>query len=191
MNFTEFINSRRTIRKFSQKPIERELIEKFINCARLAPSGANLQPIKYIGINSKEMTDKIFPHVKWAGYLAPNYNPKENERPTAYIAICSDKNIRETGFDMDIGAAAENIILSALEDGIGSCWMLSIDREKITEILNLDENITLSTVIALGYPTESPKAVDVVDDNIKYYLNDENTLCVPKRSMDEVLIKII
>lgn len=191
MNLTELINSRRTIRKFRQEPISNKLIEKFINCARLAPTAANLQPLKYIGINSKEMTDKIFPLVKWAGYLAPNYNPKNNERPTAYIAICGDKNIRETGYDMDIGAAVENIILSALEDGIGSCWMLSIDKEKISEILNLEENIKLSTIIALGYPLESPKEVNVVDNNIKYYLDDSNTLCVPKRSMDEVIIKIV
>ena len=191
MNITELINSRRTIRKFSQEPIKKELIEKYINCARVAPSAANLQPLKYIGINSKEMTDKIFPHVKWAGYLAPNYNPKDDERPTAYIAICGDKNIRESGYDMDIGAAAENIILSALEDGIGSCWMLSIDKSKISEILNLDPNIKLCTIIALGYPLESPKEVNVVDNNIKYYLNDNNTLCVPKRSMEDVIIKIV
>lgn len=186
----DLIKSRRSIRKFKDTPITAEQLAKYIDAGRVAPSGMNLQPIKYVAVASKEMCDKLFPLLKWAGYLAPNYNPKEGERPTAYIAVCADKSIREVGYDKDIGAAIENIILSALSDGVGACWIMSVERQKASELLGLPDNLILSDVIALGYPAESPKEVRI-EDGIKYYLDDTDTLCVPKRGIDEVLFKTI
>jgi len=84
----------------------------------------------------------------------------------------------------------ENIILSALEDGVGACWMGAIDRPKISEILNLPENLILSCVVALGFSAETPQEVEIKDDDIKYYL-ENGTLCVPKRNESEVLIDIV
>lgn len=185
----ELIKSRRTIRKFLQKPLSCEQLAEYIDAARVAPSGANLQPLKYIAVQSKEMTDKMFPLVKWAGYLAPEYNPKDDERPTAYIVVCADTEIRKTGYDMDVGAAVENIILSALSDGVGACWMAAIDRDEIRKLLDIPVYCEIPCVVALGYPKETPKEVGITTD-IKYYLEDE-TLCVPKRSMEEVLIKTL
>jgi len=190
MSIYELILNRRTIRKFEQKPISADMLKKYINAARVAPSAANRQPLKYVAVNSKENTAKVFEYVKWAGYLAPDYNPKENERPTAFIAVCVDNNISKAGFEMDIGAAVENIILSALEDGVGACWMGAIDRPKISEILNLPENLILSCVVALGFSAETPQEVEIKDDDIKYYL-ENGTLCVPKRNESEVLIDIV
>ena len=92
---------------------------------------------------------------------------------------------------MDIGAAVENLILAALSDGVGACWMGSIDRPKIGELLHLPEYLTLSCVVALGYPEEDPKEVAVREDNIRYYLDETDTLCVPKRALTDVLIEIV
>jgi len=187
MSIYDLILKRRTIRKFEQKPISKEMLLKYVNAARVAPSAANRQPLKYAVVHSKDTVKKVFDCVKWAGYLAPDYNPKENERPTAFIAVCVDNNISKAGYEMDIGAAVENIILSALEDGVGACWMGAIDKPEITKILNLPEKLTLSCVVALGYAGESPKEVEIKEDNIKYYL-ENGTLCVPKRNMEEVII---
>ena len=190
MSVYDLILNRRTIRKFEQKPITDEMMKKYINAARLAPSAANRQPLKYVGIVSKVKVSEVFDNVKWAGYLAPDYNPKENERPTAFIAVCVDNDISKAGYDMDIGASIENIILTALEDGVGACWMGAIDKPKITEILNLPENLTLSCVVALGFSAETPKDVEMCDGDVKYYL-ENGTLCVPKRSLDEVILEIV
>lgn len=183
----ELIKSRRTIRKFSQEPIPEEKLTSYVEAARVAPSGANLQPLKYIVVSSAEMSNRMFPQVKWAGYLAPEYNPKDDERPTAYIVVCADTEIRKNGYEIDVGASVENIILSALSDGVGACWMAAIDRDEIRKLLEIPERMEIPCLVALGYPKESPKEVDVTTD-IKYYLENE-TLCVPKRSMEEVLIK--
>ncbi len=191
MNINELLKSRRTIRKFKQTPISPEQLERYIDLARTAPSAANLQPLKYVAVQSIEMTDKMFELVKWAGYLAPDYNPKEGEKPTAYIVVCADTSIRKNGYDSDVGAAVENMIISALADGIGACWMGAIDRAEIAELLKLPENLEISCVLALGYMAESPKEVEMKDDDVKYFLDDEGTLCVPKRSLDEILIKMV
>lgn len=76
-----------------------------------------------------------------------------------------------------------------MSDGVGSCWLGSIDRPKIKKLLDIPEQFEISCVIALGYPKESPKEIAMTDD-IKYYLDGE-TLCVPKRSIDETILKIL
>ena len=184
----ELIKKRRTIRKFKNQKISTIQLKKYIDLARLAPSGANLQPLKYAIINSKEMVDKVFELTKWAGYLAPLYDPKENERPVCYIAVCADTEIRATGYELDAGAAIEHIILSALEDGVGACWLGAIDRPELKKLLSLEDNINIISLVALGYPDESPKDVGVSED-IKYYLDESETLCVPKRELKEIIIK--
>lgn len=190
MSLYDLIANRRTIRKFEQKPLSAEMLTKYVNSARVAPSAANRQPLKYVAVNSKENVEKVFGCVKWAGYLAPDYNPKEDERPTAFIAVCVDSNISKAGYEMDIGAAVENIILTALEDGVGACWMGAIDRPEIVKILNLPENLTLSCVVAMGFSAETPAEVETEDGDIRYYL-ENGTLCVPKRQLSEVLIDIV
>jgi nitroreductase len=190
MTISNAITNRRTIRKFKNTPIKSELLTKYINNARLAPSAANLQPLKYIVVESADMCEKLFPLLKWAGYLGGAYTPNEEERPTAYIIVCGDTSIRQSGYETDAGAAIENIILSALEDGIGTCWIASVDREETSKLLKLPQNLVISSVIALGYPAETPKEVEMSDGDVKYYLQD-GTLCVPKRSMDEILLKVL
>lgn len=187
MTVFEAIKTRRTIRKFKQTPIGTEMLVKYIDAARLAPSAANIQPLKYAIVNNSETNRKVFELLKWAGYLKGEYDPQEGERPTAYIVVCVDTDIRESGYGEDVGAAVQNIILAALEDGVGACWIGSVDRPKLSEVLNLPEKYIISSVIALGYPAEDPVETEVLNGDIKYYLKN-GQLQVPKRSVDEVLI---
>lgn len=189
MTIHEAIHARRTVRKFRQEPLTAQQLQRYVDAARVAPSGMNLQPLKYVAINSPEMTEKVFPMLKWAGYLAPEYNPKEGERPTAYIVVCADTAIRKAGYEADVGAAVENLMLAALEDGVGSCWIGSVERAQLKELLQLPEALAITHVVALGYAAEQPREVAMEEGNVKYYLED-GTLQVPKRAMEEVLIAI-
>ena len=188
MTVKELIKKRRTIRKFENKPIPEEQLTSYIETARICPSAANLQPLKYVSVNSANMAEKVFSTLKWAGYLKGEYTPKEDEKPTAYIIVCVDKNISTANYDMDVGAAVENIILSALEDGIGACWLASVERPKLKRMLNLPDNLEISCVIALGYPAENPIETEMQNGDVKYFL-ENNILNVPKRSLEEVFIK--
>ena len=151
---------------------------------------ANLQPLCYAIVHSEKAVQKMFELCKWAGYLAPDYNPKEDERPTAYIAVCRDKNNRSNWVNVDMGAAIENMILEALSDGVGACWIGSVNFPEATKLLNLPEDIKLECVVALGYPAEEPKEVTITND-IKYYLDETGTLCVPKQSLEDAILKTV
>jgi len=181
----EKLISRRTIRKFLQKPVPEEILIKCVDAARLAPSGANLQPLKYIIINDEEKLKEVFPTTKWAGYL-PDYGPTEDEMPRAYIAILHDKSISPNP-GHDVGIAAMSIVAVAHDEGLGTCILGAIDRSKLREILNLPSHINIPLLIALGYPAEKPVLDEVKDEDIKYWLDQDGVLHVPKRSLKEVL----
>lgn len=188
MELYDAMLKRRTIRKFKQKNISENVLEKLINAARYAPSGANLQPVKYKIVSKSGEVDSVFEQVKWAGYIAPAGDPKEGERPVAYIAVLFDTEIRKSGGELDIGAAVQNILLAATEEGIGTCWMGSINRDSIRKILNIPERYIINTVIALGYPDEQ-SIPEEEKGSIKYYKDEKNVLHVPKRKLEDIIIE--
>lgn len=187
MSIYETILNRRTVRKFKQQPIDRNILERLINAGRHAPSGANLQPIKYKIVDKPEETEKVFTKTQWAGYLAPDGTPADGEKPMAYIIVLADTEIRAKGHELDAGAAVQNILLAAHEEGIGTCWIGSIDRDALRYEFSIPERYIINTVIALGYADESPVAEDE-NGSIKYYKDNEGVLHVPKRKLSDIII---
>ena len=181
----EKIISRRTIRKYKPKPVSKEILIKCVDAARLSPSGANLQPLKYIIVNDEQLLKDVFSATRWAGYL-PEYGPSEDEMPRAYIAILLDKTIRQTP-GHDVGIAAMSISMVAYDEGLGSCILGAIDRTRLREILKVPEHLDISLLVALGYPAESPVIDEAREGDIKYWLDEEGVLHVPKRPLEEVL----
>lgn len=186
MNIYDTIRKRRTIRQFKKRKVPSTLLKRCVNAARLAPSGANLQPLEYIIIDDKK-ADYIFPLTRWAGYLSDGC-PKKEKEPKAYIIILNNRDTRSSGFKYDAGIAAENIILTALEKGVGSCILGSIDRKKIKKLLKIPQKYTVCIAIALGYPDECPVKYDSEKD-IKYWKDKDGRLHVPKRKIKDILHK--
>lgn len=188
MNIYELQAKRRTHRKFIDKAVDYELLKKMVDYARLTASSMNLQPILYKIVTDDKIVDKIFPHVRWAGYLKGAYNPTFEERPRAYILQLYDESIRKSP-RIDVGAASYSIQLMAEYEGLGTCWMGAISRDDIMDICNIDKDkYKLDTVLAIGYPKDNPAVVDAADGNIEYYINDDGELSVPKRILDDILI---
>ncbi len=189
MSVYDLIIQRRSIRKFQQKKLERAQLERMVNAARMAPSASNLQPLKYVIVDEKEKVEQMFQHVRWAGFIAPYGNPGDNEKPVAYIVILADTAVKETGYELDAGAAAQNIFITAMEEGIGSCWIGSINREGVSKALHIPEGYIINTVVALGYPMESPVAEEE-NGSVRYYKDESGVLHVPKRKLEDVLLKL-
>lgn len=188
MNVREAIEKRRTIRKFTQRKIDKAELHELIDCARLAAYGANLQPLKFKAITDDE-AEKVFPHTKWAGYL-PDGTPKEGERPTAYIAILGDADIKKNeDFGVDAGAAITNMMLRATELNLATCWFGSVNRKELVEILNIPENLRLLYILAVGEAAQESVACDMKDGDVKYFLDENDVLNVPKRSLEEIIIE--
>ncbi|MBO3840655.1 MAG: nitroreductase family protein [Candidatus Brockarchaeota archaeon] len=187
MNVYEAAVSRRTIRKFLQKPIPMEILVKLLNAARLAPSAGNLQPCEYILVTDKSLLDSVFSTLKWARYIAPDGTPKEGERPVAYVVVLVNTKKAGEGGEVDCAAAIENMILTAWEEGIGSCWIASVDRDRLREILSIPEYCKICFVVALGYKAEEPVVEEMKEDDVKYWKDEKGVLHVPKRRLNDIV----
>lgn len=183
MKVYQAILKRRTIRIFKDKKIPKKILELLVNAARLAPSARNLQPLEYLVVNDSKLCDLVFENVYFGGET-DKLRKKEN-RPTAYILILVNKKIRQKEFEHDVGLAAQNIVLAALEKGIGSCIMRAFEEEKLMKILKIPKKYFLDLIIALGYPAEKPKIVE--GKWRKYWRDKKGVLHVPKRKLKEIL----
>lgn len=186
-NVSDLLQGCRTYRRFTQEPVPAELLDELIENARITNSAANAQPLRYVVVSSPEMVAKMQPLVKWAAALPPELGtPKEDEQPTAFIAISKTADANAFA-DIDLGLAAHAIITTAWEAGVGSCMMGAIAIKSIEELLEIPEDQNLRLVIALGYPSHESTLVDVpADGKLAYYLDDERNYYVPKRPVEEI-----
>jgi len=187
MDFKSLVYKRRTIRKFDNKKIENQTLIELIDLARMAPSGSNMQPLKYIIVNEEENINQLFDYTKWAGYLKGEGNPNKSERPTAYIVVLNDNHIRKEGYELEAGAAIQNILLGAVEKNIGCAWLGAIDRNRIIDLLDIPKHLIIVSVIAIGYPAYDTKT-EVENGSIRYYLDKKGMLHVPKRKLKDLIV---
>jgi len=182
----ETIRSRCTIRQFQPEPVDLDVLKECVRAASLAPSAMNLQPLEYILVTNPEKRAQIFPLLKWAGYIAPAGDPKPGQEPMAYLVILVNSKFSGKWTRHDVGAAAENFILAAWDSGIGSCWIASVDREKLCSVLTIPESCEIDSIIALGYPAEEPR-LEITSETVKYWKDAQGVLHVPKKPLDELL----
>lgn len=185
MDFLELIKSRRSVRRFKQKPIDRNVLVELVETARSAPAGANIQSLEYIIVDEPAMVALVFDQLAWAGYVQPKRNPAKGQEPVAYIVVLVDTTIKKDAA-ADAAAAIENMLLASQSMGLGSCWIGSISRDEIRSILSIPENYKIDSVVALGFPAEKPIMEDCVGDDTRYYLDDNDVLHVPKRSLKKI-----
>ena len=185
------VYKRRTIRRFKQDPIPIKTLKKLVDFARVAPAGSNIQCVEYILVHTPGMTEKIFPLVRWAASLPEkDRDPEVFRRPTAYIIVLVNTNIKKNYFEYDVGAAVENILLGAVKFNIGSCWMGSFNGRKIRPILEIPDHYEITHVISLGYPDEE-SVMEPYKDTFKYWKDEKWIMHVPKRALDDIIFKIV
>jgi nitroreductase len=186
MDVVDAIRKRRSIRRFQQEKIPRDELKRMVEAARLAPSGANMQPLKYLVIDDDDLLDKVFSTLSWAVFLGEEGAPPEGRRPVAYIIVLADTSIKKERFHHDSGMAVENILIYATSRGIGSCCIGAVDRPKLREVLGLPERFIIDLVVALGYPAEESVAEEMVDST-RYWKDENGRVHVPKRRLEDIL----
>jgi nitroreductase len=187
MELSDAIVSRRSIRKFKQGDISTDMINLLLDAARLAPSGSNLQPTRFIVVQSpaaKEALGKFTPYkfiIKAAVIFVccadlTTINTRERRvgeliKEGAFEGVdmdMSDASVTSSTImdaeaikaylSMNVAIAVEHIVLKAVDLGLGSCWLGRFDRDKVKEFLALTENIYPVVLLPVGYPDQSPKA---------------------------------
>lgn len=188
MTLKELLIKNRSYRRFyqNQKIIDAQLL-RWIDNSRYAASGRNAQPLKYIRTTSESQNAEIFSTLQWAGYLQDWDGPEDGHRPVAYIIQVLDTSISEKHY-CDDGIAAQNILLSAVEEGFGGCILRAFNRNRLNEILKLDDQYQIINVLALGKPAEKVVIDTCEDGNIKYWRDNEQVHHVPKRPLESIVI---
>ena len=186
MKMIELIKTRRSIRSYLPDRIDMDILTEIVDCGRLAPSATNRQPMAFHIVQKEELLELVFRTLSWAGYIAPEGNPKLGKEPMAYIVVLVRKEFADTITKHDAGAAIENMILAAWSYGIGSCWLGSVKREELTEILQIPAEYRIDSVISLGYPAETP-VMEESEETTRYYKDENGVLHVPKRPLKNIL----
>ncbi len=184
----DLITKNRSYRRFYEEVrISTKDLTALVDLARLSPSGANLQPLKFMLSNEEQMNKIIFKYLGWAAYLKDWDGPEEGERPAAYIVILGEKDPAKS-YDYDVALACQSMLLGAVEKGLGGCIFASIARAPLSKALNIPENFRIPLIIALGKPKEEVKIEALKNNDVKYWRDEKGVHHVPKRSLDDLIV---
>jgi nitroreductase len=185
----ELVRTCRSYRRFYEEhAVDEQTLRELVDLARLAASGHNLQALKYKLSWEPARNALIFPHLTWAAYLKHWPGPPEGERPSAYVIVLGDTELRKS-FTFDQGIAAQNILLGAREKGLGGCIVAALNRDKLRAALEIPERFEILFVLALGKPKEKV-VLEVLgpDGDVRYWRDEEGVHHVPKRALDEIIL---
>ncbi|MBJ6726773.1 nitroreductase family protein [Geomesophilobacter sediminis] len=157
MDVLQVIADRRSIRKYTDAPVEKEKIEQVLNAARLAPSWKNLQCWRFLVLTDPEQKGRLLE-------AFPGDNPGRGALAAApcVIVVCADPTESgvENGIEYyiaDTAIAFEHLCLAAHSLGLGTCWMGWFDEAPIKAALGIPEGIRIVGMTPLGYPDQQPK----------------------------------
>lgn len=185
----DLVLKNRSYRRFDTTvAIPMSTLEELAALARICPSAANKQPLRFILSTSRPDNDAIFDCLKWAAYLKDWGGPLPAERPSAYIIMLN--TAKDWDFaKFDLGIAAQTMLLAATEMGLGGCMLGAIDRERLRAHFALDQELEISLVLALGKPAEEVRIVDLpADGSIRYYRDEAGVHHVPKRDLADLVL---
>lgn len=190
MDFSQALNARRSIRRFKQIPVEDSLLRSLIDAAAKAPSASNNQVLRYKVIRKAPLLEQVFSLTLWGGAVRPKRDPQFGvNSPAAFIAVCApDPGNGSVSKHVigDAGAAIQNILLQAVDSGLGTCWIGAFDPAKVNQLLGL-KDLTCIYLVAVGYPAESPVMLRIhKGDSTKYFLDSEDVLHVPKYQPEDI-----
>ena len=186
----DLILKNRSYRRFCQSErITESQLTEWIDLARNSASARNAQPLKYILSTDETMNARIFENLAWAGYLTDWPGPEEGERPAAYIVMLHDTLI-SPNYLCDDGIAAQSILLGATESGFGGCMIYSVNRAGLSELLNLPGHLKIIQVLALGKPKEVVVLEEMKNGEVKYWRDENQVHHVPKRSLQEIIVRM-
>ena len=188
----DLIKKNRSVRGYdNSRDVTIEELREMVDCARLSASSVNMQPLKYILVNTIDGKARVLKQVSFAAKLSTLKLPHRGSEPMAYIVICQDEQISksETGFLRDVGIVAQSITLAATELGLGACMLGYFSPDKLRQALDLSENLKPLLVISLGKSVEDIRIVEIEEgESTDYYRDEAGIHYVPKRKLDDVII---
>ena len=150
MTIYEIISRRKSIRKYEDKPVPADVLDRILDAGRMANSARNRQEWAFMAVTDAEIRKALVPACRDQKFVAG---------AGAVIAICSTESeyIMACGvpaYAVDCSIAADHIQLAACAEGLGTCWLGAFYQDKVKEVLDIPENIKVVAVLTIGYPAE-------------------------------------
>ena len=156
----EAIFKRRSIRKYTEKRVSEEVIERLLRAGMAEPSARNEQPWHFVVIDDKQVLNEI-----------PKIHPYSQmlKEASHAVIVCGDVSIAKEYWVQDCSAAMENMLLMAVDLGLGAVWLgVYPGKERVKglkELLDLPENIMPLSIMSIGYPAETKESADRFDSS--------------------------
>ena len=160
MTFPELILTRQSVRKYSNRPVETDKLNRCLDAARLAPSASNSQPWHYIVVNEDPLRTEV---AKATFSDLVKFNRFALNAPVLVVILLENPRFlnrfamilkRKEWRLIDIGITAEHFCLQATEEGLSTCMMGWFDDKKLKSLLSIPPTKTVGLVISLGYAEE-------------------------------------
>jgi nitroreductase len=150
MDVFEAVRTRRSIRAYQDKPVEKEKLNQVLEAGRLSPSAVNLQPWHFISVTDKTARES----------LLSAYNHHWFVNAPVIIVGCAlpdeawERQDREEYWKVDVAIAMQSMVLVARELGLGTCWIGAFKEESVKEALGIPREVRVVALTPLGYPAE-------------------------------------
>ena len=156
MEFFDVVRTRRSVRSFMAEPIPDEVLNKVLEAVRIAPSGSNRQPWRFVVVRDEAVKQKLIPACGNQKWLA--------EAPVIVVACGQvfDYNrggyMEDNSFLVDVSIGMTHLILAARNEGLGTCWIGFFDNREVKKVLGVPEGWNVVGLTPLGYPKAGNKA---------------------------------
>jgi len=182
MTFLELVNKRSSVRKYTAKPVPREIITRCLGAARLAPSACNAQPWVFLVVDDPVLRDKVA-SAAFSGAFSMNSFARS---APVFIIVVREKSTQFASIGgffrgvqynlIDIGIACEHFILQAAEDDVGTCWLGWFNERAVKKVLGIPKGKKADIMISMGYPEE-----DSARQKERKSLSEMSAFNIPKK----------
>lgn len=147
MSLIEVVLSRRSIRRYEQKEIPRDVLDKILEAGRQAPSAANKQPWHFIVLTDSKIKRELSKGL---------FNRFIKDAPVTVVGCAHKDLIAGKWSIVSTTIALQNMVIAAWAMGVGSCWIGDFKEEKVKRLLTIPENWNVGALVSFGYPAEKP-----------------------------------
>lgn len=156
MDLHDAIKARKSVRKYQSTPIPEEVLNKVLDAMRVAPSGCNYQPWRFIVVKDQATKDALVPACKGQSFIS---------QASAIVVGCGfeEKSYQHMGgwgtsMVVDVAVALDHLTLAAAAEGLGTCWIGAFKEEGVRQVLGIPSAVRVVALIPVGYPDETPTA---------------------------------
>jgi len=172
----DVFEKRRSVRRYSSRPLPKDALERCLEAARLAPSACNSQPWRFVVTDKSPLKERLA-LAAFGGVYSLNSFAKDapvlitviSERPVALVRLGGF--LKRVDYSLiDVGIACEHLVLQAAAEGIGTCWLGWFNERAVKQVLKIAGGIRVEAMVAMGYSadTAEPKRRKSLDEIRSY-----------------------